>query len=254
MRDSGLVLIIGQVKSFECPMIGEPDGTLDVIRGTTSQRAEWMAREQVIATVRLAAGRSMPLWIPQDNIYGSLAAMILSEYIQADVAENFEGSTEPNSQRKYLLNLFRTTSTGKTVKRTPAWQKVYIDLGVMRSAEATLSLAELFERERPKLMVCIGSGPKVSAAKHLARQYKVHVEALDFSKEGARELGDNSMESRLLRARSDIQPMHVRSARDPFENERVSEPRVPENVFLYPPVPLLVYWQLEHYMPERKVL
>ena len=252
-REDGLVLIVGQIATLERAMVGEPGGVSGELRGTTGQKAAWMAREQFIATVRLAASRNIPVWIAQDSEFSSLAAMILSEYAQADVAEGSGPIQGHGPERKYPLNFFKATPTSRTPAGTLAWQTVYKELGVIAPAEDTLTLAQVLENMKLKLIVCIGSGPKVSSAMRLAKQRKIHVEFLDFSKESSEKLGDNGLEARLLKVRKSIHVTRTRSARGQFENEAISELQIPPDFHLFPPVPLLIYWQLEDLLPLREI-
>jgi hypothetical protein len=91
-------------------MIGEDDDVNREIRGSEAQRAAWMAKELVIATLRLGASRQMPIWMSSTSKYCSLAALLLSEYAEAKIAEPLATASRNKESSLPLLNFYHPDS------------------------------------------------------------------------------------------------------------------------------------------------
>ncbi|NHZ38149.1 hypothetical protein [Massilia rubra] len=254
-RDS-LFIVLGDTAKLGVAMIGEDTDNF-ATRGTDAQRAGWMAKELLIATVRIAAGRRMPVWMPYNSKYCSLAALTLSEYLNANVAEPLAPPDERRGQRQAALNFYHATSRAAAPRVTPAWQQTFLANGVIGQSETTYSLLSALKISQAQRIVCIGSGPRVAGAYALAKQLQINITTLDFSKATAKKggKGDNTgpgrLEQRLKWARGEIRTYRAKSRQDERQEGEANEEKSPALVHLFPPVPLLVFWQLESMLPGR---
>lgn len=250
-----LFIVLGDTAKLGVPMIGEDTDNI-ATRGTDAQRAGWMAKELLIAVIRIAAGRRMPVWMPYNSKYCSLAALTLSEYLNANVAEPLAPPDERRGPRHAALNFYHATSRTAAPRGTPAWQQTFLANGVIVQSEA-YSLLSALKISQAQRIVCIGSGPRVAGAYALADQLQINITSLDFSKATAKKggKGDNTgpgrLEQRLKWARGEIRTYRAKSRQDERQEGEANEEKPPALIHLFPPVPLLVFWQLESMLPVR---
>jgi hypothetical protein len=248
-EDHSVLIIIGQTTELGHSAVGEDDVVQNELRGSAPQRAAWMAKEQFIATVRMAASRKMRIWIAQDCLYSSLAALILSEYLHPNVAERGQAQREDPSHGRFLLNLFRTKEKIRAPRNISSWIQTYSKIGVLNASAVAPTLLAVIEEKRPKLIVCIGTGPKVSFVTKLAKKNEVSIARLDLSRDRSALEGDNGFESRIRSARANMRMYRAKSERDTAEHERDFATDRPLQLHMFPPVPLLVHWQLDQLLP-----
>lgn len=252
-----LFIVLGDTAKLGVPMIGEDTDSI-ARRGTDAQRAEWVAKELLIATVRIAASRRMAVWMPGNSKYCSLAALTLSEYLSANVAEAIAPAGEPRAQRQASLHFYNSTSQTTATRGTADWQQTFLANGVIVQDETRHSLPSALSYSQARRIVCIGFGRKVSAAYALAQQLRIKITTLDFSKSGviAGGVADDNwpgrLEQRLKLARGEIRTFRAKSRQDERQEQDATEHKPPASIHLFPPVPLLVFWQLENMLPLRE--
>jgi hypothetical protein len=252
--EKSLFIVIGNTSGLSEPMIGEDEGVNREIRGSEAQRGAWMAKELVIATLRLGASRQMPIWMSSTSKYCSLAALLLSEYSEAKIAEPFAMAGRDREDSLPLLNFYHSESRKESGRSKPSWQQMYAQNGVIDLEGKTLSFGQALQSTRAKNIVCIGAGPKISEARSLAQQCRAKVFALDFTKAAAsRDRKQNStgvaqLEDRLLKARDELRPYRARTKQDERRDIAPNDIKAPTLLHLLPPVPLLVYWQLNEFL------
>jgi hypothetical protein len=253
-REKSLFIVIGNTSGLSEPMIGEDDDVNREIRGSEAQRAAWMAKELVIATLRLGASRQMPIWMSSTSKYCSLAALLLSEYAEAKIAEPLATASRNKENSLPLLNFYHPDSRKESSRSKPSWQQMYAQNGVIDLEGKTLSFSQALQSTRAKNIVCIGAGPKISEARSFAQQYGAEVFALDFTKASASRnrtrnaSGTAQLEDRLLSARGQLRPYRARTKQDERPNIAANDIKAPTLLHLFPPVPLLVYWQLNDFL------
>lgn len=252
--EKSLFIVIGNTSGLSEPMIGEDEDVNREIRGSEAQRAAWMAKELMIATLRLGASRQMPIWMSSTSKYCSLAALLLSEYAEAKIAEPFATAGRDREDSLPLLNFYHPESRKESGRSKPSWQQMYAQNGVIDLERKTLSFSQALQRTRAKKILCIGAGPKISEARSLAQQCGAEVFTLDFTKAAASRdrnrntVGVAQLEDRLLRARGELRPYRARTRQDERPNNAANDIKAPALLHLFPPVPLLVYWQLNEFL------
>lgn len=256
-KQESLFIVIGDISQLGVPMIGEDENAPADIRGSETKRAAWMAKELLIASVRLAASRKMPVWMPKTSKYCSLAALVLSEYVHADVAETVVPVKDRGQDRCPPLNFFHSRSGDTAPRSDPAWQQAFRTNRVIEPSQRVFSLQAALETTGAKRIVCIGAGSKVSGAYRLAEKRGIAITTLDFSKKSVGRTRKNNTESsawlqeRLLRARGELRPYRAKTKQDERDNTQTKGLKIPVLLHLFPPVPLLVYWKLEEMLPSR---
>lgn len=249
--EKSLFIVVGNTSGLSEPMIGEDEDLNREIRGSEVQRAAWMAKELMIATLRLGASRRMPIWMSSTSKYCSLAALLLSEYAEAKIAEPFARAERHSEDSLPLLNFYHPESRKESGRSNPSWQQMYAQNGVIDLERESLSFGRALQSTRAKKIVCIGAGPKISQARSLAQQCGAEVFALDFTKAAAiRDRQQNSagvarLEDKLLAARGELRPYRARSRQDERPEVSTNDIKAPALLHLFPPIPLLVYWQLD---------
>lgn len=250
-----IFIIVGNIDNLGAPLIGEAESekTITEQRGTREDRAAWVADELLIASVRLAASRSMPIWIQADSSYCSLAALVLSEYQSAQVAERNVPPLETDAVMDTPLNLI-DSSDGQL--EDDDWQEPYLQIGILPKRRRQQSMAEAMSKHRPSLVICIGQGGAVNRASQLAERMQISTKNLDFSQEQDRQdRQKNSRDTGLnekLRKSRDISLYRVDDGNFVAENRAKIEPQIPPQLKRFPPLPLLVYWQLEEALPPPR--
>jgi len=253
-KANSLFIVIGNTSGLGATTIGEEETETQEIRGSDAQRAAWMAKELLIASLRFGASRQMPIWMSSTSKYCSLAALLLSEYADARIAEPLATALTRSEGGLPLLNFYDPESRKESNRRKPSWQEMYAQNGVIDLEGETLSFTQALLSTRAKNIVCIGEGPKISEARSLSQQYGTTVVALDFTKAAASRdrtrntTGIAQLEDRLLAARGELRPYRARTKQDERPNVAANDIKTPTLLHLFPPVPLLVYWQLNEFL------
>lgn len=247
-----IFIIVDNIDSLGAPLIGEAENEKTVLeqRGTREDRAAWVADELLIASVRLAASRSMPIWIQADSSYCSLAALVLSEYQSAQVAERNVPRPEPDAFLDAPLNLIDSPDSELG---DDDWQELYLQTGILSKRRRQLSMVEAMSNHKPSLLICIGQGGAVDHASQLAEQMQISTKNLDFSQEQDRKdrqknPRDTGLNEKLRQSRN-ISLYRVEDGNFVEQNRTNIEPQIPPQLKRFPPLPLLVYWQLEEALP-----
>lgn len=249
-----IFIVVGNMDNLGTALIGDEDDPVDdedvkERRQEHEMRADWVADELLIAAVRLAASRSTPIWMQADSSYCSLAAFVISEYQSAQIAER----TEPIPERRDIfdapLNLIRGANSVHDQEVDDDWQVPYVQTGVISKHRKEPSLPEALSNSRPSLLICIGAGGTVDYALQQAERMQVPISNLDFSRDngnGSRQNDPNyrKLLERLVKGR-DISLYSREDDNFVEQNRQHLEPERPAQLDRFPPLPLLVYWQLE---------
>ncbi len=218
-------------------------------------RADWVGDEILIATVRLVASRSMSIWMQGESSYCSLAAFVISEYQSAQVAEHAEPLAEPRQIFDAPLNLIRSADSLQDEVADDDWQIPYIHTGILSEQRKEISIQEALSNFRPALLICIGAGPRVEHALQQAKKNQVPTSNLDFSRDAGDGIRQNDPNYRMLSeniAKSRKISLYRREDKNFVEQNRENlEPELPAQLDRFPPIPLLVYWQLKQALPDQ---
>ena len=250
-----IFIIVGNIDSLGAPLIGEAENEKTVMeqRGTREDRAAWVADELLITSVRLAASRSMPIWIQADSSYCSLAALVLSEYQFAQVAERNVPLSDPDAVLDTALHLINSPDDELG---DDDWQAPYLQTGILSKPRGQLSMLEAMSNHKPSLLICIGQGEAVDRASQLAERMQISIKNLDFSqerdrKDRQRNPHDVGLNEKLGKSRN-ISLYRVDDGNFVEQNRANMEPQMPPQLKRFPPLPLLVYWQLEEALPPPR--